>query len=61
MARITDKRLYLSEFERPKWWKPNEWVQIIIDKDGSYLSSYIVIIQKIIDLYYNVYWNSFEN
>ena len=36
MARITDKRLYLSEFERPKWWKPNEWVQIIIDKDDMF-------------------------
>ena len=34
MAKIIEKKLYLLKRERPEWWKPKEWVQIIINKEN---------------------------
>jgi hypothetical protein len=36
LAKIENKRLYLSEKERPEWWKPEEVVQIIKNNDEMF-------------------------
>lgn len=36
MAKVENKRLYLSEKERPVWWKPDEYVQIIVNNEGMF-------------------------
>ena len=34
MATIIDKKLYLLKRERPEWWKPDEYVQIVFSKEN---------------------------
>ena len=34
MAAIIDKKLYLLKRERPEWWKPDEYVQIVFSKEN---------------------------
>lgn len=36
MAKIENKRLQLTEKERPIWWKPNEYVQIVMNNDEMF-------------------------
>lgn len=36
MAKVENKRLYLSEKERPEWWKQDEYVQIIVNNEDMF-------------------------
>lgn len=36
MAKIENKKLYLTEKERPEWWKPEEYVQIVTNNEDMF-------------------------